>query len=474
MTDCKKEQMEFQALGGKKVVTDFSGGYLSSDGGSLLLREESRRSQLCKDLSHCFTDRRDQDLVDHSLEELLKQRLFGLALGYEDLNDHDRLRCDPLIAVACDKKDPLGNDRREEDRGKALAAHSTLNRLELTCVKENSRYHKIQPDFEKIEDCLVEKGVKSIPSCSKEVVLDFDATDDPLHGAQEGRHFHGYYGHYCYLPLYCFCGNIPLWAQLRDCKRDASDGTEQALEKIVKALRKRFGKKLRIIVRGDSGFCRDTLMSWCEQHNIYYCFGLARNSRLETEIEPLMQEVKERFEHSESKEACRDFKEFEYSTLKTWSCKRRVIAKAEVLPRGENPRFIVTNISDKGFDGDDKDRFQAQRCYEEFYCARGDMENRIKEQQMDLFADRTSTGNMKSNQLRLWFSTFAYLLIERLRAGVLKHTRYARATSGSIRLRLFKIAAMVQISARRIHVRLASACPDQDVFRSVASKLCSS
>ena len=474
MTECKEQRWLFQDLGTRKVEVDFGGGYLSSDGGGLILRELERHNGLLGDLSGCFIDYRDQRYVEHSVHELLSQRIYGLVLGYEDLNDHDHLRRDPVQGLICGKRDPLGQDRlQESDKGKALAAHSTLNRLELSAQAIDLRYHKIEPQPEQIRALLIERGVKAIPRKSAEIVLDCDATDDPLHGSQEGAYFNGYYREYCYLPLYCFCGNIPLLAELRDCKRDASDGTLEALQKIVPAIRRRFGKKVRIIVRGDSAFAREPIMSWCEENEVFYCFGLARNDRLSEELKGAFESLNARIKEGKLQSPCRSFTEFEYSTLKTWSKARRVIGKAEILPKGDNPRFIVTNLPKNGWGHPVQTaRFEAGTLYEKFYCARGDMENRIKEQQLDLFADRTSTHWMASNQLRLWFSVFAHLLMSTLQAEVLRGTELAEASIGQIRLRLFKIAARLKASVRRIHIELCSAYPLQGLFSLVHQRLC--
>lgn len=391
-----QEKFEFQALGGKKVEADFSGGHLSSDAGALLIREVDKAHRLSERLSACFTDTRDQALVEHDLGVLLAQRIYALALGYEDLNDHDRLRHDPLFVASCGRSDVLGAERRKrEDQGKALAGKSTLNRLELGADETEGHYRKIQAHASKIEALLIQTGVEAIPCRSRVIVLDFDATDDPIHGAQEGRFFHGYYGNYCYLPLYCFCDEIPLWAELRSADRDGSAGTLEALEKIVRSIRDRLGKKVKIIVRGDSGFCREELMNWIEaQRNIHYCFGLARNKRLEKELEPTFEQVRERLGYEDLKlcamgsgatevpeveGTAREFCEFEYTTLKSWSRLRRVIGKAEITNGKTNPRLIVTDLSGKE-DWTCRDRrFESARAlYENFYCARGDMENRIK------------------------------------------------------------------------------------------------
>ena len=462
----------FKDLGPLKVVADFSGGHLSTDGGMLLLRQIDEGLGISRALADCFEDHRNPRFVEHSLRELLSQRLLGIAAGYEDLNDHNRLRLDPLFAVAVGKIDPLGMNRAEPDQGKALAGASTLNRLELGNNK-STRCHKIQFDPEKIESTLLRMGVRCLPKHTREAVIDLDATDDPPHGHQQGRFFHGFYGNYCYLPLLAFAGPIPLWAQLRTSDGGAARGAVEAMEKIVAALRRRC-PKARVILRADSGFCNDALMAWCEaQEEVYYCLGLARNSRLleEKDVASAFARVRERAILTGG--VSREFTEFSYRTLDSWSRARRVIAKAEVLHDKENPRFIVTNLPLEGFAQEDgeADRFCAQRCYEEFYCGRGNMENQIKQQYLDLDADRTSTHWMASNQLRLWMSAFALLMFERLRTMALRGTALAHATAGTIRLRLLKIAAQVTVSTRRVHVRLASAFPLQEIFVRAQSEL---
>jgi hypothetical protein len=487
-TECKQQCFQFQGLGSRRVEVDFSGGHLSSDGGALLLREVDHSQRLCEQLAKCFTDYRDQDLIEHTLPVLLRQRILGLALGYEDLNDHERLRLDPLLAAVCGREDVLGLERHQaQDKGKPLAGKSTLNRLELGAQATDGRSKKIQAHAEKIEAFLLQRGVAAIPRKSQVIVLDFDATDDPLHGHQEGRFYHGYYDAYCYLPLYCFCGDIPLWAQLRTANRDASDGALQALKKIVAAIRERFGKHTEILVRADSGFCRDELLSWIEsQPNIHYSIGLARNQRLEEMLAPTFWETaalldeeavlcaKASGAHAPPPVAgtARVFAELRYRTLKSWSRERRVIGKAELTCGKANPRFILTDITGKENWLKEHPQFHdGASLYEQFYCARGQMENRIKEQQLDMFADRTSTAYLASNQLRLWFSTFAYLLMSQLRAKALVGTHLAQATVGTIRLHLLKIAAQVTLSVRRIHVRLCSAYPLQEVFAHAQARL---
>jgi hypothetical protein len=483
-----QQSFDFQDLGGRKVMADFSGGFISSDGGALLLREMDRITALSTKVSGCFTDGRDARFVEHTLPVLLRQRIHGLALGYEDLNDHDRLRTDPLLAAVCGCSDVLGAGRLAEgDKGKPLAGKSTLNRLELGAQSLDGRYKKIQAHPEKLQALLLEEGVKAIPKHSEIIVLDFDATDDPLHGRQEGRFFHGYYGHYCYLPLYCFCGDIPLWAQLRTADRDAADGTLEALQLIVAALRARFGKDVIIVVRGDSGFCREAVMAWIEsQEGLYYCLGLARNVRLTALLEPSFVETAMLLNEKAVLAAtaagaarpavegtARTFAELRYRTLKSWSCERRVVGKAGITGGKDNPRFIVTNVAGtEAWACAHKELFgEGRTLYEKFYCARGDMENRIKEQQLDLFADRTSTAHLASNQLRLWFSTFAYLLLRGLRACALQGTRLAAATAASLRLHLLKIGAQITVSVRRFYVRLSSACPLAAVFAAAHQRL---
>jgi len=448
------------------VVVDFSGGHLSSDGGVLLLRQIDNGLGVTRALAACFGDGRDARFIEHRVAELLAQRVHGLALGYEDLNDHAELRRDPLLAVAAGKLDPLGAERRDPaDRGHALVAAPTLNRLELGNSKQ-SRYHKISHDPEAIEATLLALGVRALPRDTTEIVLDFDASDDPLHGRQEGRFFHGYYAQYCYLPLFCFAGDVILWAQLRPSDIDASEGTVEALEKIVAALRRRF-PKVRIIVRGDSGFCREAIMAWCEQQaEVYYCLGLAKNARLTALLAPALERAREK-QILCGGASVRVFAELSYRTLESWSRERRVVGKAEVSAQGDNPRFLVTNLPVEGFADDAPEsagRFAAARLYEELYCGRGQMENMVKQMQLDLQATRMSTHWMASNQLRLWLSAFGYLLLERLRALTLQGSELGRATLGTIRLRLLKVAAQVQVSVRRVHVRLASAYPLQGLF----------
>jgi len=472
-TECFSEPLLFQDLGARKVVADFSGGRLSSDGGALLLRQVDAGLGLSRTLAQCFVDRRQPERIEHRVAELLGQRLQALALGYEDLNDHQQLRRDPLLAAAAGKEDVLGEERRcPEHRGFALASPATLNRLELS-AQFSDYYRKIQPEAAAVEQTLLEMGVRCLSKDAEVLVLDFDATDDPLHGRQEGRFFHGYYGQYCYLPLFCFCGDVVLWAQLRTSNRDASEGTVEALAQIVAAIRARL-PKVQIVVRADSGFAREAIFAWCEaQAEVYYCIGLARNERLEALLEPGLMAARAR-QCLCGGAAVREFREFSYQTIKTWTRARRVIGKAEVSAQGDNPRFIVTNLPEAGLRGADGAvclEGGGAWLYEKLYCGRGQAENQIKQMTLDLQCDRTSTHWLRSNQMRLWFSAFAYLLLERLRAWGLHGTALARASLGTVRLRLLKAAAQVSVSVRRIYVQLCSAFPLQALFAQCQQRL---
>lgn len=463
-TQCIQEQMVFQQLGRREVIGRFDGGTISSDAGGVLLREVERLCGILKRVAGCFRDYRDAERIEHSVEELIKQRVYAIALGYEDLNDHDSLRQDVVMGVLCEKSDPSGSNRvREQDRGKAIAGKSTLNRLELTPegANENSRYKKIVAQGEQIDDVMVDVCIESQGEAPAEVVLDVDATDDPLYGKQEGRFFHGYYREYCYLPLYIFWGEYLLCARLRVASEDPASGVVQELKRIVGKLRQAW-REVRIIVRGDSGFCRDEIMRYCEQNEkMDYVLGLARNDRLNKEIEAEMAQAQQL--HKSTAAAARVFKDFRYRTRKSWSRERRVVGKAEYLAKGANPRFVVTSIA-----SEEKD---ARTLYEDFYCARGDMENRIKEQQLGLFADRTSTAWMRSNQLRLYFSSFAYILMQRLRQLGLQGTELAQAQCETIRLKLFKIGAQVTVTVRKVWLSFSESYPYLGLFQRVLARL---
>ena len=459
------QSLLFDDLGPRRVQADFSGGHLSSDGGVLLLRQLDRGLGLTRALAQCFTDRRNPDLIDHSVEELVAQRVQALALGYEDLNDHDTLRLDPLLAVGAGKTDPLGVDRLQ-DQGVALAAPSTLNRLELSNNKD-TRYHKISHQPEEIEQLLLKLAVRGLRKHAEEIILDLDGMGHLVHGLQEGRHFSKYYDGYCYQPLYIVCGAVVLWAQLRTGHKDAKEDVLTALGKIIAVLRQR-SPKARIIVRGDSGFCREELMAFCEgRKNLYYVLGLGKNSVLVGKVgRPLLWAAARRCLCGVG--SSREFSEFEYQTVNSWSRARRVVAKAEVTAEGTNPRFVVTNLPAEGLSGP---RLSPQVIYEEVYCARGNMENVLKQQVLDLQADRMSTHYLASNQLRLWLASFAYLLMERLRALALSGTELASATAGTIRRKLLKVAAAVKVSVRRVYVQFCSAFPMQEVFERCVQRL---
>jgi Transposase DDE domain group 1 len=462
MTECSQSSFEFQGLFSRGVVGRFDGGQITSDGGALLLREVESRTRIVERFAECFRDHRSPDRIEHSVNELVAQRIYGLALGYEDLNDHDQLRSDPLMAVVAGKRDPEGACRRKpRDRGKALAGKSTLNRLERTKADagREERYAKIVMDSEAIDRLLVDVFLEAHREAPEEIVLDLDATDDPLYGKQEGRFFHGYYGHYCYLPLYIFCGEHLLCARLRSSHIDASAGSKEEVERIVTRIRQRW-PEVRIILRADSGFCREELMGWCDGHQVDYVIGLARNARLRKWIDAEMAQAQSL--HGQSRQAARIFSEFSYRTHDTWSRARRTIAKAEYLDKGENPRFLVTSL--------DPERWAARPLYEQLYCARGEMENRIKEQFM-LFSDRTSTAHMRSNQLRLYLSSAAYLLMHGLRRLGLRGTALAQAQCETIRLKLLKIGALVRITVRKVWISFSSGFAEQMLFQRIFQQL---
>jgi hypothetical protein len=463
MTECTQSSFGFEAHFSRDVVARFDGGQITSDAGALLVRKVEQRTGIMRRFAGCFTDHRQPEKVEHTVPELVRQRVYGLVLGYEDLNDHEQLRLDPLLALLAGKRDIEGTQRRrEQDRGKPGAGKSTLNRMESTpqTEQEKKRYKKIELEPGAVDELLVELYAEAQERMPEQVVLDLDATDDPVHGEQESRFFHGYYGHYCYLPLYIFAGQHLLCARLRPSNIDAWSGSVEEVERIVTQLR-RVWPTVKIILRADSGFCRDALMTWCEAHGVGYVFGLARNVKLVKIIGKQLHEAQQEYE--QTGKAARVFTEFSYRTQKTWSRSRRVIAKAEHLAKGANPRFIVTSLSEEEAEG--------RKLYEEFYCARGEMENRIKEQQLALFADRTSTAHLKSNQLRLYFSSIAYCVLEALRRLGLRGTEMARAQCQTIRVKLLKIGAQIKVTARKVWVSMASGCPSAEVYGQVFRNL---
>jgi hypothetical protein len=455
--------LDFPILGSREVLASFDGGDISSDGGALLLRKVEERTGIIRQFAACFTDHRNPDLIEHLLEHLVAQRVYGLALGYEDLNDHDDLRRDPLLATVVGKDDPTGQSRdRERDQGKALAGKSTLNRIELTPVgaDKEDRYKKVTCSIHAVDQLFVDLFLQAHQQPPDRIVLDVDATDDPLHGNQLGRFFHGYYKTYCYLPLYIFCGGHLLGVRLRPSDIDASAGALKQLVRIIGRIRQTW-PQVKILIRGDSGFCREPIMAWCEANGVDYLFGLAQNKRLLKRIAELMEQAQQQFQAT--KQPARVFTDLSYQTWESWSRVRRVVAKAEHLEKGANPRFVVTSLS--------VEQRAAQALYEEDYCARGDMENRIKEQQLHLFADRTSAQTMRANQIRLFFSSMAYVLLDTLRRLGLSGTELAQAQCQTIRLKLLKIGALVQVTVRKVWVRLASSCPYAEVFRQVHARL---
>lgn len=463
MTECTQTSFKFHQLQRREVVAQFDGGDITSDAGGLLLREVDQRLHLTSRLAACFTDHRRQDKIEHGVQELVAQRVYGLALGYEDLNDHDQLRADPLLGVLVGKAEPKGTDRRKAaDRGKACAGKSTLNRLELTPADADSRarYKKIVYHQEALDELLVELFLESFEHPPSRLVLDLDATDDPIHGHQEGRFFHGYYEEYCYLPLYIICDEFVLCSRLRCSNIDPSAGALEEVQRIVGQVRKKW-PEVEILLRGDCGFCRDLIMSWCEDNGVGFVFSLAKNNRLIKIIGRQLQEAKVQYEQTTT--AARVFTEFDYQTRKSWKRQRRVVAKAEHLEKGANPRFVVTSLS--------AEQVEARSLYEQLYCARGEMENRIKEQQLALFADRTSTELMRSNQLRLYFSTFAYLLLQGLRRLGLAGTEMAQAQCQTIRLKLLKIGAQIRVTVRRVWLSLAAGYPFASIFIQVYQNL---
>jgi hypothetical protein len=452
MTECTQSGFGFEACGSRQIVARFDGGTISSDGGAFLLRQTDKRLNLLPRLAECFVDGRNQLLVAHSVVEMVSQRVYGLALGYEDLNDHDQLRNDPVFGILAGR----------EDLEEPLAGKSTLNRMELgTGTKD--RYKKITFWKEGLDELLVNLFIESHPSPPSEIILDVDTTDLPLHGKQEGRFFHGYYDSYCYLPLYIFCGEQVLCARLREANHDAAFGSLQEIQRIVAQIRTAW-PTVKITLRGDSGFCRNALMSWCENHGVDFVFGLARNQRLRKIIGAEMHEATQQW--NQTGKPARVFREFDYQTRKTkkggWDRERRVAAKAEHIDGKENPRFVVTSLTNE--------QWPAQALYEELYCARGDMENRIKEQ-FSLFADRVSAETMRANQMRLYLSTMAYILVSGLRRLGLKATELAEAQVSTIRTKLLKIGAQIRVTVRRVWVSMASSYPWQDLYQQVWTNL---
>jgi hypothetical protein len=450
MTECTELRFAFATKGRREIVAEFNGGAISSDGGALLLREVDRKLKLLERFSQCFLDGRNPDLIEHSVEQMLAQRVYGLALGYEDLNDHEQMRHDPLLGALAGKAEP-GQE--------PLAGKSTLNRMELGDGTPN-RYKKITFWREAIDDLLVDVFLEAHTAAPDQIVLDIDTTDFAIHGEQEGRFYHGYYDHYCYLPLYVFAGEHVLCARLRPSNIDPSAGSRKEIERIVRRIRAAW-PEVQIVLRGDSGFCREELMAWCEANRVEYVFGMSRNPRLEKIVAEALEQARQQWEQTQ--QPARVFLEFEHETVSgTWSRWRRVVAKAEHIAGKSNPRFVVTSLGAAAW--------SAQQLYEDLYCARGDMENRIKEQFV-LFADRVSAATIRANQLRLYLSAMAYSLMCGLRRLGLRDTHLANAQVGTIRLRLLKIGAQIRVTVRKVWVQLSSSFPLQNLFSQAASQL---
>lgn len=454
-TECSQDSFEFGTVEGRKVVAQFDGGDITSNAGALLLGAADKAIGLVRRLAACFHDERDPDLIEHSVATMVGQRVFGLALGHEDLNDHDRLRHDPVLATLAGKLEA------KREGCAPLAGKSTLNRLELSLRWQTTRYCKIGHDDKAIAELLVDLFLESKPKAPKRITLDMDATHDPIHGMQEGRAFSAFYDCYCYLPLYVFCGRHLLAAKLRSVDKDAADGAVEELAGIVARIRSRW-PKVKILLRADSGFAREDIMCWCEKNRVDYVLGLARNPRLVGAIARELAAARRSFRRTG--QAARRYASLDaWQTRESWSRPRRVVAKAEWIDGKANPRFVVTSLH--------RAKASARFLYEDVYCQRGEMENRFKEVQGDLFADRTSTGTFAANQLRLWLASFAYVLICTLRRLGLQGTALAKATCGTIRLRLLKIGAIVTKSVRRVKIALSSACPDQELFATAARRL---
>jgi hypothetical protein len=437
-------------------VANFDGGEITSDAGVLLLGRVESRRRIVERFASCFDDYREASRVDHDVHQIVGQRVFGLALGYEDVNDHDALRFEPLLATLLGKSDACGSERRRAaHRGAALAAPSTIHRLELSHpgVADGDRYRRIALDQGAADDLFVDLFIEAHEKAPKEIVLDLDATDDRVHGTQIGRHFHGHYDGYCFLPLYIFCGDHLLCARLRTADKDASAGSERELERIVTRIRAAW-PKTRIFVRADSGFCRAPLLAWLESKGLDFAIGMARNARLEQLAAEGLEEARRR--HVSSGDPERSFRDLSYKTRTSWKEKRRVVAKCEWTNGKANPRFVVTSLA--------ASEIAAQELYEKLYCARGEMENRIKEQQLDLFADRTSCHVFRGNQVRLYMSSMAYVLMSELRRIGLRGSELARAQCGTIRMKLFKIGARVRVTVRRVWVSMSQSCPNRAVF----------
>ena len=476
LTDCIPEQFNFGKVKGRNVIANFKGGTLTSDGGLVLVAELDKKRQITARFAECFTDYRRQGYVEHSVTDLVAQRVYGLIQGYEDLNDHDKLRADPVFAIA------LGKLSHTESKTVLLAGKSTLNRLEYcpeTVIDQtDSRYHRISHNPKRIEKLLVELFLESYRQPPRSIVLDLDVTDDQVHGSQEQTFFNTYYGGICYAPLYIFCGHHLLAAKLRPSNVDPASGALEELQRVIGLIREQW-TQTQILIRGDSAYSRDEIMSWCEaQTGVDYVFGLATNNQLrmraddvikkaiadyEQRLSPATSFLEQLFQPEEDLTVVEEivpgsvwYRSLCYKTQASWSRSRRVVTKVAYDSQGLKMRFVVTSLK--------ASKIPPAKLYTEKYCPRGEMENRIKEQQLELFSDRTSTHTFEGNQLRLWFSAIAYVLMQAFRASCLARTPLATATVGTIRILLLKLGARVLSSVRRVLISISSSCPYQDIF----------
>jgi hypothetical protein len=476
LTDCIPEQFNFGRVKGRNVIANFKGGKLTSDGGLVLVAELDKKRQITARFADCFSDHRRQGYVEHSVADLVAQRVYGLTQGYSDLNDHDTLRADPVFAIA------LGKLSHNKSESVLLAGKSTLNRLEYcpeTVIDQaDSRYHRVSHDPKEIEKLLVELFQESYRQPPQRIVLDLDVTDDQVHGNQEQAFFNTYYGGVCYAPLYIFCGHHLIAAKLRPSNVDPADGALEELQRVIALIRQQW-KQTHILIRGDSAYSREEIMSWCEaQTGVDYVFGLATNSQLRMRANDVIEKASANYEQrltsatsfleqifqpEEDLTVVKElipgsmwYRSLYYKTQKSWSRSRRVVTKVAYDNKGLKMRFVVTSLSTA--------KIPPGKLYTHKYCPRGEMENRIKEQQLELFSDRTSTHTFEGNQLRLWFSAIAYVLLQAFRAECLARTPLATATVGTIRTLLLKLGARVLISVRRFLISISSSCPYQDIF----------
>ena len=482
-TDSTPKQLNFGSLKGRKVIADFTGGRITSDAGIVLMSELDKKLKITAKFAECFRDYRAASYVDYPVHQLLAQRVYGIILGYEDVNDHDKLRYDPALAIALEKLNFLNSTER------ILAGKSTINRLEYcpeTIInQEKSRYHKIEHSPKEIERAFVEIFLESYKKPPRQIVLDMDVTDDQVHGNQEGAFFNPYYKGVCYAPLYIFCGHHLLVAKLRSSNVDPAAGALEELQRVIGLIRQKW-QDTHIIIRGDSAYSREDIMAWCEdQKEVDYVLAMATNSQLklrasdiiekakidyQQRLEPVTKLMETLFSLDEELEEANKlvpeatwYRSLCYKTQESWSHSRRVVTKVSHGSKGSKMRHVVTSLP--------ASKIPPSLLYTDKYCPRGEMENRIKEQQLDLFADRTSTQTFDSNQLRLWLSSMAYVLGQAFRQHCLSKTSFAKATVGTIRLSLLKLGARITISCRRILIAIATACPYQDILAIAYSRI---